>query len=174
MGGLINALRRLRRWVSLRSTHPTKKHTSAFPRRVSPRLCQPFRPKEEGAGNAGCWLAPAVSCARDGVRCAHEHTGTAGALRHSSRNGFAAYAELSPETNSFCLPSRIVLQDIRLPMPPSIGSTRQWRSRFHLVWCSNPMKHPQTDLQKKFRGENPVRSAQLHFPTRQTVLVLQN
>ena len=37
------------------------------------------------------------------VRCAHEHTGTAGALRHSLRNGLTAYAELSLETNSFCL-----------------------------------------------------------------------
>jgi hypothetical protein len=50
--------------------------------------------------------APAVSCARDGGRGAHEHTGTAGALRHSPRNGFTAYAELSPETNSFCLRHR--------------------------------------------------------------------
>jgi hypothetical protein len=50
--------------------------------------------------------APAVSCVRDGGRGAHEHTGTAGALRHSPRNGFTAYAELSPETNSFCLRHR--------------------------------------------------------------------
>src|SRR6185312_7530058 len=34
---------------------------------------------------------------------AHEHTGTAGALRHSLRNGLTAYAALSLETNSFCL-----------------------------------------------------------------------
>src|SRR5436190_23686472 len=50
--------------------------------------------------------APAVSCARDGGRGAHEHTGTAGALRHPLRNGFTAYAALSPETNSFCLRHR--------------------------------------------------------------------
>src|SRR5439155_10793183 len=35
--------------------------------------------------------------------CAHEHTGTAGALRHSPRNGLTAYAALSLETNSSCL-----------------------------------------------------------------------
>ena len=40
------------------------------------------------------------------MRCAHEHTGTAGALRHSLRNGFTAYAALSPETNSSCLRHR--------------------------------------------------------------------
>ena len=38
-----------------------------------------------------------------GDRGAHEHTGTAGARRHSLRNGLTAYAALSLETNSFCL-----------------------------------------------------------------------
>ena len=33
---------------------------------------------------------------------AHEHTGSAEALRHSLRNGFTAYFALSPATNSFC------------------------------------------------------------------------
>jgi hypothetical protein len=46
--------------------------------------------------------APAVSCARCTKKCAHEHTGTVGTLRHSLRNGFTAYAVLSPATNSSC------------------------------------------------------------------------
>ena len=62
--------------------------------------------KEEGAGNAGCRLAPAVSCAMCTRKCAHEHTGTAGAARHSLRDGFTAYTALSLETNSFCLHRR--------------------------------------------------------------------
>ena len=33
-------------------------------------------------------------------RCAHEHTGTAEAVRHSLRNGLTAYAVVSPEPNS--------------------------------------------------------------------------
>jgi hypothetical protein len=51
---------------------------------------------------------PGACCTR-GLVCkvrkenAHEHTGTAGALRHSLRNGFTAYAALSLETNSSCL-----------------------------------------------------------------------
>src|SRR5215207_7440543 len=61
---------------------------------------------QEGAGNAGRWLAPAVSCASSARDCAHEHTGTAGAARHSLRDGFTAYTELSLETNSFCLHRR--------------------------------------------------------------------
>ena len=45
---------------------------------------------------------PGACCTR-GLVCnycgesAHEHTGTAGALRHSLRNGFTAYAALSLE-----------------------------------------------------------------------------
>src|SRR3979409_2305337 len=35
-------------------------------------------------------------------RNAHEHTGSAEAIRHSLRNGFTAYAALSPATNSSC------------------------------------------------------------------------
>ena len=51
---------------------------------------------------------PGARCTRGlvcnvGKRCAHEHTGTAEARRHSLRNGLTAYAELSLETNSFCL-----------------------------------------------------------------------
>ena len=61
---------------------------------------------QEGAGNAGRRLAPAVSCAISARKCAHEHTGTAGAARHSLRDGFTAYTELSLETNSFCLHRR--------------------------------------------------------------------
>jgi hypothetical protein len=51
---------------------------------------------------------PGACCTR-GLVCkrwnkgAHEHTGTAGALRHSLRNGLTAYAALSLETNSSCL-----------------------------------------------------------------------
>jgi hypothetical protein len=50
---------------------------------------------------------PDARCTR-GLACktgnenAHEHTGSAEAIRHSLRNGFTAYAALSPATNSFC------------------------------------------------------------------------
>ena len=54
---------------------------------------------------------PGARCTRGLVcnmhkECAHEHTGTAGAFRHSLRNGFTAYGALSPETNSSCLHRR--------------------------------------------------------------------
>jgi hypothetical protein len=50
---------------------------------------------------------PDARCTR-GLVCkraeksAHEHTGSAEAIRHSLRNGFTAYAVISPATNSSC------------------------------------------------------------------------
>ena len=58
--------------------------------------------KPEGAGNAGCCCTRGLVC-NVCKECAHEHTGTAGARRHSLRNGLTAYVALSLETNSFCL-----------------------------------------------------------------------
>src|SRR5260221_14306693 len=50
---------------------------------------------------------PGARCTRGLVckivrRDAHEHTGSAETLQHSPRNGFTAYAVLSPATNSSC------------------------------------------------------------------------
>jgi hypothetical protein len=61
-----------------------------------------FRPKEEGAGNAGRALHP-----RSRVQSAQRKTHTSIQVqrrqpRHSPRNGFAAYGALSPATNSSC------------------------------------------------------------------------
>jgi hypothetical protein len=55
-----------------------------------------------GSGECRGRAAPAVSCAKCIKESAHEHTGSAEALRHSLRNGFTAYAALSPATNSSC------------------------------------------------------------------------
>jgi hypothetical protein len=59
-------------------------------------------PEREGAGECRVRAAPAVSCAKVHEGNAHEHTGSAEAIRHSLRNGFTAYAVLSPATNSSC------------------------------------------------------------------------
>ena len=61
-------------------------------------------PRNKGAGNAGCALHPrsrVQNCAKN----AHEHTGSAEAIRHSLRNGFTAYAVLSPENRALLSPS---------------------------------------------------------------------
>ena len=69
---------------------------------ICPSCTISFRPKREGAGNAGC-LLHLRSRVQDALKkCAHEHTGTDGAFRRSLRNGLTAYAALSPATNSSC------------------------------------------------------------------------
>jgi hypothetical protein len=85
--------------------HQTR--ASAFSRRVSPEVLQ-FVHALQSRGRRECRapLAPAVSCAMCTDKCAHEHTGTAGAARHSLRDGFTAYTVLSLETNSSCLHRR--------------------------------------------------------------------
>src|SRR6266850_3341441 len=50
--------------------------------------------------------APAVSRAICANKNAHEHTGSAGTLRPSLRNGFTAYSELSPVNGSFATVAR--------------------------------------------------------------------
>jgi hypothetical protein len=63
---------------------------------VLPEVCKVAPPqKEEGAGKAGCALHPRshVQCASK--KCAHEHTGSAEAVRPSLRNGFTVYIVLS-------------------------------------------------------------------------------
>ena len=74
---------------------------------LRPRLCNIVHaPIKRAQGMPGAWLTPAVSCAIVRRRDAHEHTGTAGAARHSLRSGFTAYTALSLETNSSCLHRR--------------------------------------------------------------------
>ena len=46
--------------------------------------------------------APAVSCAKCTKESAHEHTGSAEAIRPSLRSGFTAYFALSPVTGLCC------------------------------------------------------------------------
>jgi hypothetical protein len=76
---------------------------SAFSRHDLPEVCGKCVPPE-GEGSRECRVraAPAVSCAKCTEESAHEHTGSAEAIRHSLRNGFTAYAVLSPATNSSC------------------------------------------------------------------------
>ena len=55
--------------------------------------------REQGMSGARCTRGLVCKVVR---RNAHEHTGSAEAIRHSPRNGFTAYAALSPATNSSC------------------------------------------------------------------------
>ena len=81
----------------------------------SARALQNHSPRRERAQGM-----PGARCTR-GLVCkmceenAHEHTGTDGAIRHSLRNGFTAYAALSPVTSSFLSPSPRELEGSSAP-----------------------------------------------------------
>ena len=49
--------------------------------------------------------APAVSCAKCASKNAHEHTGSAEAVRHSLRNGFNGFLRALPGDRAFLSPS---------------------------------------------------------------------
>jgi hypothetical protein len=84
----------------------TTEYEFACSRRDAPEVCWKSCPsKTEGAGNAGCTLHPRSRVQRCTKRNAHEHTGTDGAIRHSLRNGFTAYAVLSPVSEFVLSPS---------------------------------------------------------------------
>jgi hypothetical protein len=64
--------------------------------------------------------APAVSCAKSAQKNAHEHTGSAEAIRHSLRNGFTAYIVLSPATGLSCHRHR---RDTSRQLDASVGAS---------------------------------------------------
>jgi len=81
------------------------KHESTFPRRVRPKFCtnEPLESQREQG-------MPGARCTRGLVCKMHKEKRTrayrfSGGIRHSLRNGFTAYAALSPATSSFLSPS---------------------------------------------------------------------
>jgi hypothetical protein len=78
-----------------------ERHTSAFPRHLSPGPCKSFRPEKRAQGTQG-------ACCTRGLACKNAHRKRTRAYRYSRsipaslRNGFTAYAVLSPATNSSC------------------------------------------------------------------------
>src|SRR5260370_16091533 len=77
---------------------------SAFSRHDLPELCVSLSLKR-GSRECRMRAAPAVSCANMCEENAHEHTGSAEAIRHSLRNAFTASFTLSPDTRPFFSPS---------------------------------------------------------------------
>jgi hypothetical protein len=78
------------------------KHAFTFSRLDARGLTERRPSSMRGSRECRVRAAPAVSCAICTKKSAHEHTGSAEAVRHSLRNGFTAYTVLSPATNSSC------------------------------------------------------------------------
>src|SRR3954452_23903902 len=71
----------------------------AFSRHEMPEVCVGCRPRKQGGRREDrVHAAPAVSRAIVIGRSAHEHTGSAEAIRPSLRNGFTTYLALAPVT----------------------------------------------------------------------------
>ena len=85
--------------------------------------------------------APAVSCAYAHKERAHEHTGSAEALRPSLRNGFTAYNELSRVNGSFAtvIPKKVASQELDASTAASGPTTSPYASgRLRLLRLSRP------------------------------------
>jgi hypothetical protein len=85
----------------------TTRYAPSFSRHDAPEVCKfappqkergRTRPSKEGAGKTGCALHPRSRVHVAHQENAHEHTGSAEAVRPSLRNGFTAYFVLSPVT----------------------------------------------------------------------------
>jgi hypothetical protein len=78
-------------------------HGFAISPPVPREVCRQRPPSEiRGRREDRVRAAPAVSCAKCANKNAHEHTGSAEAVRPSLRNGFTAYNALSPVTGLSC------------------------------------------------------------------------
>ena len=84
-----------------------------------PKFCKSFAPRKQRAQGR-----PGARCTR-GLMCnivrsgAHEHTGSAETLRPSLRNGFTAYAVISPATNSSVCHRRLRIKICLSPVGPT-------------------------------------------------------
>jgi hypothetical protein len=82
------------------------RYGSAFSRRgVRPSFARNLSLEKRGSREYRVHAAPAVSCANCTRKNAHEHTGSAEAIRHSLRNGLTAYGALSPAIRICLSPS---------------------------------------------------------------------
>ena len=75
----------------------------AFPRHTAPEFCKILTPKRKRAqGRPGARCTRGLMC-KGSKKNAHEHTGSAEAVRPSLRNGFTAYLRALPGETRACL-----------------------------------------------------------------------
>jgi len=96
----------------------TNRRNSALPRREAPGFCVD-RPRKTPRGRREDRVraAPAVSCAKCTKGNAHEHTGSAEAVRPSLRNGLTAYNALSPVTGFLATVAQRIPPRSLMPAP---------------------------------------------------------
>jgi hypothetical protein len=102
---------------------------------VRREVCRQRPPSEiRGRREDRVRAAPAVSCAKCANKNAHEHTGSAEAIRPSLRNGFTAYTALSPVTGLSCHRHR---RDTSRQLDASVGASGPHGFAVRVSRCSS-------------------------------------
>ncbi len=149
--------RRLWRWVSLHSAHPTKTRFRDLATPCARGLLDNFRPScSKGAGKTGCLLHPRsrvpTHTAKGGTRAYR----AAGAFRPSLRNGFTAYFVLSPENGSFasvaCASYRTLSASTAAPEPHDFA-VRFTHARLRALHVHRISPHVRDDRERPSMGE---------------------
>ena len=95
----------------------------SFAKFVRPKNRGRTRPSREGAGKTGCALHPRSRVPMHIAKNAHEHTGSAEAVRPSLRNGFTAYFVLSPARPGLFVTVARVMRSIIASLTPATGAS---------------------------------------------------
>jgi hypothetical protein len=90
---------------------------------IRPSFANSFAPKERGRREDRVRAAPAISCAKAEKKDAHEHTGSAEAVRPSLRNGFTAYFVLSPARPGLFATVAPKKRELLKNLTPAIGAS---------------------------------------------------
>jgi hypothetical protein len=107
-----------------RSSEPTRRRDKAIVRVLAARCARAMHEqcpsKTRGRRESRVRAAPAVSCAIGTRKSAHEHTGSAEAVRPSLRNGFNGFLRALPGDRLSCHRRR---QDSSRPLDASTGAS---------------------------------------------------
>ena len=91
---------------------------------LRPSFANSFAPKDRGRREDRVRAAPAVSRANAyAKKTAHEHTGSAEAVRPSLRNGFTAYIVLSPARPGLLVTVIPTKRELPENLTPAIGAS---------------------------------------------------
>jgi hypothetical protein len=101
-------------------------------------------PQERDAGKTGCALHPRSHVQMHIAKNAHEHTGSAEAVRPSLRNGFTAYFVLSPARPGLFATVIRVMRNIIANLTPATGASgpHDFAVRFSHARQSQPPRPP--------------------------------
>jgi hypothetical protein len=98
---------------------------------IRPSFANSFAPKRKraqatlkrGRREDRVRAAPAISCAKAYKKNAHEHTGSAEAVRPSLRNGFTAYFVLSPARPGLFVTVALKKRELLANLTPATGAS---------------------------------------------------